>query len=102
MWQPRQVCPTLVALSPLFQQKCAHHPIRTLCCCRCTLLLRCCWPLQVAANLPGGTFFSSKELILNRITAILAAYRKYCATSSSAVSDRHPVVAGTSHVGCTF
>ena len=41
---------------------------------------------QVAVNLPGGTFFSSKELILNRITAILAAYRKYCATSSSAVS----------------
>lgn len=40
---------------------------------------------QVAINLPGGTFFSSKELILNRITAILAAYRKYCATSSSAV-----------------
>lgn len=42
----------------------------------------------MAINLPGGTFFASKELILNRITAILAAYRKYCATSSSAVSRR--------------
>jgi hypothetical protein len=49
------------------------------------LLLCCAICLQVAINLPGGTFFSSKETILNRITAILAAYRKYCATSSSAV-----------------
>jgi hypothetical protein len=39
----------------------------------------------VAVHLPGGTFFASKELILGRITAILASYRKYCATSSSAV-----------------
>lgn len=61
----------------------------------CSLSLLCflLWCLdlvspQVASNLPGGTFFSSKELILNRITAILAAYRKYCATSSSAVSHK--------------
>lgn len=59
-------------------------------CCRFPL------PPQVAINLPGGTFFASKELILNRITAILAAYRKYCATSSSAVS----VVACAHNTGC--
>eukprot|EP00775_Hariotina_reticulata_P004086 gene4086-4333_t len=40
---------------------------------------------QVAASLPGNTSHAAKELILNRITSILAAYRKYCATSSSSV-----------------
>jgi hypothetical protein len=38
-------------------------------------------------------------LILNRITAILAAYRKYCATSSSAVSVRSHT--GLHNAGCT-
>jgi hypothetical protein len=41
--------------------------------------------LQVACTLPGGTSAGAKELILGRITATLAAYRKYCATSSSTV-----------------
>jgi len=54
----------------------------------CTAPCLCC--PQVAVNLPGGTFFASKEMILGRITAILAAYRKYCATSSSAVSGHAP------------
>lgn len=40
---------------------------------------------QVACTLPGGTSAGAKELILGRITATLAAYRKYCATSSSTV-----------------
>lgn len=44
------------------------------------------WLLQVAITLPGNTSAAAKELILGRITSILAAYRKYCATSSSSVS----------------
>eukprot|EP00879_Flechtneria_rotunda_P003737 GHRR01003975.1.p1 GENE.GHRR01003975.1~~GHRR01003975.1.p1 ORF type:complete len:914 (+),score=321.96 GHRR01003975.1:246-2744(+) len=40
---------------------------------------------QVAVTLPGGMTGAGKELILARITGILSAYRKYCATSSSSV-----------------
>lgn len=38
-----------------------------------------------ALALPGGTFAAAKEAVLGRAIATLAAYRRYCATSSSAV-----------------
>ncbi|KAI8470003.1 MAG: Sec23/Sec24 trunk domain-containing protein [Monoraphidium minutum] len=40
---------------------------------------------QVATTLPGGTFAAAKDAVMSRSIATLAAYRKFCATSSSAV-----------------
>jgi len=40
---------------------------------------------NVAASLPGNTYGTGKDLIQSRCTAVLASYRKHCATSSSAV-----------------
>ncbi|KIY91240.1 hypothetical protein MNEG_16724 [Monoraphidium neglectum] len=40
---------------------------------------------QVATTLPGATFAAAKDAVMSRSIATLAAYRKFCATSSSAV-----------------
>lgn len=99
-WQPRCQCTYLPCAARVYVQACPETHMTTyhhLC------LLHAAHPRQVAAGLPGGTFMSSKEVILGRITAVLAAYRKYCATSSSAVGDswavRTAVVFGTPHSG---
>jgi hypothetical protein len=39
----------------------------------------------VATTLPGATFAAAKDAVMSRSIATLAAYRKFCATSSSAV-----------------
>lgn len=36
-------------------------------------------------TLPGNTYAQAKDVVMSRVNAILYAYRKYCATSSSAV-----------------
>lgn len=40
---------------------------------------------SVALSLPGGTLAAAKEAVVARAIATLAAYRRHCATSSSAV-----------------
>lgn len=45
----------------------------------------CPAPLQVAVSLPGNTFAAAKDAVMGRTISSLFAYRKFCATQSSAV-----------------
>lgn len=40
---------------------------------------------RVASSLPGGTLAGAREAVTNSVVSTLHAYRKYCASSSSAV-----------------
>lgn len=40
---------------------------------------------RLAANLPNGTLAGSRDVVTNNAVTTLAAYRKHCASNSSAV-----------------